>query len=124
MDVLIVDSSGEIIKRLKELLSVVPGISLIHEATNYREALSLQKKIAPAIVLADADLPGNKSAELIKKIRAGMNGTIIIIMALRMDEQLLFKYRSLGIDNIFDKYHDFEKIPELVAGIARKWPDK
>ncbi len=124
MDVLIVDSSFEIIKRLKELLSAIPAISFIHEAASFREASSVLKKIAPAIVLIDTNLPDNKSAELAKKIRSVLNDTTVIAMAIRIDEQLRFQYKSLGVQYLFDKYHEFDKIPEVVENLVRRKPKR
>jgi hypothetical protein len=36
------------------------------------------------------------------------------------DNQMQEKYRSSGADILFDKYHDFERIPEAINLIAAK----
>lgn len=114
MKVLIVDSSVEIIQRYKEMLSQIPGIQLIYNASNYADAILHITSFNPSVVLLDTNLPAGKSLELIKEIKLKKYNTKIIAIYNRIDDQLLNQYKINGIEHFIDKYNEFEKIPGLI----------
>ncbi len=119
MEVLIIDSSADIIKRLKELVAELDSIKAIHDAVTCKEAIEKIRVIKPAIVLIDINFPNNKSLECITEIKTYQKEATIIAMsngALPMDE---IQYRLHGVTHFFDKYHEFEKIPAAIQSLAK-----
>ncbi len=118
MEILIVDSSAQIIERLAELLSEVKIIKTIHRAVSYTQASALFNKIKPAVVLLDADLPANKSVDLLKEIKAANTETAVIVLSIHIDVLTKQKFTSAAADFFFDKYHEFEIIAYTINKIA------
>lgn len=114
MQVLIVDNSLLIIQRLEELLSETTIISRMYRAAFYKEALELFMLNRPDIVVLDISLPQNASYQLLKEIKNINPAAIVIILSIHIDEYTQQQCSMLGADFFFDKYHEFEKISEVV----------
>lgn len=125
MEILIVDSSLQIIKRLEELLSEAKNIKTIHRVVSYAQASAFFNTGIPDVVLLDTGLPGNKSVDLLKEIKAANTKTAVIVLSIHIDELTMKKHISAGADYFLDKYHEFEKIPVIIKNIAdnKKGPD-
>lgn len=118
MQVLIVDGSVEIVERIQQILTELDSVTTVYGAVAYKDGIDFFNKINPAVVLIDSGLPQNESFELIKDIRQSGAKTHVIVLLNGEDELLYGKFRSLGIDFFFDKYHEFEKIPAAFKYIA------
>jgi len=121
MKVLIVDSSSAIISRLKELLAELDTIKKIYDATKCKNAMALVKKHKPDIVLLDINLPKNESFDCLSEIKKLHNATVFIALANRGSSEVdAVKFKLKGVEFFFDKYHEFEKIPQAIRQIAKK----
>lgn len=118
MQILIIDSYREIINRLKDLVQETAGVKDIFSATNYNDAVKLLRLENPGVVILDMNLPENHSIELLKEIKGSASGTHVIVLSIHVNDQLQSQCELLGADYFFDKYHDFEKIPEVIGSIA------
>lgn len=118
MDILIVDNSKLIIKRLEELLSELAGIKSLHLASGYIEASELLEAVEPHVVLLDIMLPLNKSVDLLKEIRKTKRKTVVIVLSNYADPLTRKKYNVIGADYFFDKFNDMEKIAGTIKTIA------
>ncbi len=115
MQVLIVDSSIQIIERLEEIISEAENIIAVHGAVSYEEAKKLFKENKHDVVLLDINLRGNESLKLLREIKKTHGETCVIILFTHIDNYIQEQFKSLGADFFFDKYYDFEKISELLA---------
>lgn len=120
MIALVVDSSVHIIERLQHILSETENIKAVYGAVSYKDAARLLKKIKVDLVLIDADLQGDSSINLLTEIKASAINTTVIILTNKIADQAEKKYRAIGADFFFDKYHEFEKIPGAVKKIPMK----
>lgn len=118
MQVLIVDSSLPIIQRLEELLSESTKISGIYSAVTLHDALQLFKQHRPAMVVLDLNLPGNRSYELLRTIKDDVPTTVVIIVSIHIDEYTHQQCMAQGANYFFDKYHEFERIPQVINANA------
>ncbi len=118
MEILIVDSSAQIIERLAEIISEVKNIKTIHRAVSYVQAAALLSTAKPDVVVMDTGLPGNKSVDLLKEMKAAIPEMAVIVLSIHIDELTKQKFTSAGADFFFDKYHEFEKVTGTVNTIA------
>lgn len=118
MQVLIIDSSVEIIGRLEEILIEEKSIRMISTAISYKEAMKILNENKTDIVLLDCSLPGNGSLEILKEIKKPGSNISVILLSLETDNRKKEQCRLLGVDFFFDKYYDFEKIPNAIKTIA------
>ena len=118
MQVLIVDSSVQIIERLEEILAEEENINGIVSAVSYEEAIKLFNEKKPDVVLLDCSLPGNASLELLKEIKKESCKTSVIVLSIQEDNYMQEQCKLLGVDFFFDKYYGFEKIARAIKTIA------
>ncbi len=112
--VLVVDSSVMIIERWQNILTETKNIHSVYGAVAYKDASILFKEKKPNVVLLDGGLSGTMSIDLLKEFKKPNQNTTVIILTNSEDNLHKEKYQSLGADFIFDKYHDFEKIPAFI----------
>lgn len=120
MKVAIFDSSADIIERLKELVSESNYVQTIVYAGNYDDALKVVSETLPEVVILDLNLQQGLAYELIKKIHHNYKSIIIIVLSIHIEKEIQKQCLSLGASYFFDKYHEFEKIPDLLNTIAQK----
>lgn len=120
MQVLIVDSSIQIIERLEEILAEEENIDGIVSAVSYEEATKLINEKKPDVVLLDCSLPANGSLKLLKEINETCSKTSVIILSIQEHNYIYEKCRLPGVDFFLDKYYGFEKIPGAIKNIADK----
>ncbi|MEI9955752.1 MAG: response regulator [Ferruginibacter sp.] len=70
------------------------------------------------MVLLDDNLPANRSIELLNLIKKTNDAIPVIILANGIDNFTKLKYKALGADQFFDKYHEFELIPGVVNSLS------
>lgn len=120
MIVLVVDSSVQIIERLQHLLLETGKIKTVFGAVSFKDATRFLRKNRTDVVLLDGALPGSMSFDLLTEIKTSSPKTAVIIMVNRDDQQLKAKYKLLGADLVFDKYHEFEEISYLIDTLISK----
>jgi DNA-binding NarL/FixJ family response regulator len=117
MQVLIIDSSIQIIERLEQLLTEIDGISKCFGATNSTEGLNMFNEIKPDIILLDMNFPDNLSYNLIKQIKGSGQKNCLITLSIHIDNAIQEQCFLLGADFFFDKYFAYDKIPEAIGSI-------
>ena len=120
MTVLVVDSSVQIIERLQHMLTETESIKIAYGAVSFKDAERFFKENITDVVLLDGGLPGNISFDLVQEIKTVNTNTIVIILANSTDYYVQAKYKLHGADFFIDKYHDFEKIGEVIDYIVSK----
>src|SRR4051812_8629370 len=111
MMVLVVDSSVLIIERLQHILTEEENVSVVYGAVSYKDAMRIFKENETPVVLLDSDLPHTMSSDLLKEIKTTKPDTKVIMMVNAIEKYSVEKYKGLGADLFFDKYHEFETIP-------------
>lgn len=119
MVVLVVDSSAMIVKRWIGMLSEMSNIHAVYGAVFYQEALKLFKEVTPGVVLLDSGMPENETIDMLKEIQQAGLKTPVIVLANRFDEYIERQCKSYGAGFFLDKFHEFEKVPEIIESISR-----
>ncbi|MEQ1677313.1 MAG: response regulator [Chitinophagaceae bacterium] len=117
MVVLIFDRSKLIPERLISLISEAKKGAIFYKADTYEKATGLLDELTPQAVLLDFNFPGNSVIELLRMIRKSNEKTVVIVLFTVADDHKLKLYKEHGADFLFDKYHEFEKIPSVIATI-------
>jgi DNA-binding NarL/FixJ family response regulator len=118
VEILIVDSSMQIIIRLEEILLISVNITAFYRADSYEKAILFFKVNNPGVVLLDIGMPRNESFKLLKEIRQTGSKTCIIVLSIHIDKDIQEQCKLLGADFFLDKYHEFEKIPGIIDTIT------
>ncbi|MBX6371293.1 MAG: response regulator [Acidothermus sp.] len=85
--VLVVEDSGVERRFLRTALAAEPGVEVVAEARNVRDALALVDRLRPAAILLDLDLPGDAAIELIERVMASIPTPILVYTVARDDER-------------------------------------
>lgn len=116
--ILIVDTSTLMIRRLGELVSESGGIEKIEVSISYLDASKKIKSNPPDIVLLDLGLPAKDSIKLLRMIKRDNPEIFVIAVSGSADERIKRQCEQAGADCFFDKYNEFEKIPDVIRQIT------
>lgn len=116
----IIDNSITIIERLEAIISESNSDIQHFNANKYLQALELINLKKVNVLLIDFSFSENSGFTFLQYVKFRYPQIAVIIMF--NDEILLNREKCLnaGADFIFDKYHDFEKIPYLINQIRKK----
>lgn len=117
MRVLIADDSAVVRSRLTEMLSVIEGLEVVGEAVDALEALELQARMQPDVVILDIRMPGGNGIDVFQELKKAYPGTSVIILTNYPYDQIRSACNRLGADYFFDKSSEFEKIPEALISL-------
>lgn len=115
---MIVDKSTLLTRRLGELVTESAEIEDIEISISYLDASKKIKSNPPDIVLLDLALAGNNSMELLREIKKDNQKIFVIVVSDTPDERIKKQCEQAGADYFFDKYKEFEKIPDAIRQIA------
>jgi DNA-binding NarL/FixJ family response regulator len=112
--VLIVDDSEQIRKRLVEMLSESTQICIVGQTGNGEDALKMLRRLKPDTAIVDIRLPGSSGIELLKEIKALYPETTVIMLTNFDSPQYRSQCRRLGADHFLNKTLEFEKIVNTI----------
>jgi two-component system, NarL family, response regulator NreC len=120
--VLIADDHGVVRKGLRLLLEQYPELSVIGEAANGREAVTMAATLSPQIVVLDVAMPilnGIEAAEQILKVNSK---TGIIILTMHADESYLLRALNVGVKGYLLKESAEEDLLLGIRAVANGKP--
>jgi two-component system response regulator AlgR len=97
LDVLIVDDEPLARQRLQDLLSAEPGVRLVGEARDGREALEACERLTPDLVLMDIAMPVMDGLEAARRLAFASAGPAVIFCTA-YDEHALAAFEARAID--------------------------
>lgn len=114
MSIQIFDRSREVARRLAELIKE-SGIEMpVHTSDTYAGSVSLLHQMKAKYVLLDLNFPGNLSCTLVRLIKNSNPGCIVIVLYTHEDKLKINQCLEHGADYLFNKYDEFEKIPDVI----------
>lgn len=114
LNVLIVEDSLLIAKKMKLLLAPLEYIDLAGIAQNYEEAVTILEVIVPDVIILDIQMPGKSGIDLLTEIRLRHMKCRVIVFTNHSDPYFRNLCNQLGADFFLDKSTEFEKIPVLL----------
>lgn len=112
--VLIADDHAVLRQSLRYLLQSQPGIRVVGEAANGREAIDLAEKLKPDVVLMDTIMPGLNGIEATRQIRRSLPKTKVLVLTGYMEDEHIAGALQAGASGFVIKKSDTD---ELLLGI-------
>ena len=112
--VLIADDHTMLRQSLRYLLDTQPGIEVVGEASNGREAIDLAEKLKPDVVLMDTIMPGLNGIEATRQIRRQSPKTKVLMLTGYMEDEHVAGALQAGASGYVIKKSDTD---ELLLGI-------
>jgi len=120
--VLLVDDSRIVRERLAALISELPGVVLIGEASNVSEGVKKIRQLRPHIVVLDISMPGGNGIQVLEAVRKRGRAPHIIMLTNFAHEAYRERCLELGAEYFFDKSAEFENAVETIKELSRSRP--
>jgi DNA-binding NarL/FixJ family response regulator len=112
--VLVADDHTVVRQALRYMLESQPGLEVVGEASNGREAVDLAEKLAPDIILMDTVMPGLNGIEATRQIRRRQPKTKVLMLTGYMEDEHVAGALKAGASGYVIKKSE---IDELLLGI-------
>jgi len=112
--ILIVDSSDVMRLLLKGLL-VANNHEVVGSVKSIDEAITVLKKIKPAIAILELDTPMLECFNLARKIKSTYSETVIILISSEQDREIINQAKRAGADDFFTKPIDSKILLEAIV---------
>ncbi|MBL7065875.1 MAG: response regulator transcription factor [Anaerolineae bacterium] len=112
--VLLAEDHTIVRKGVRALLADEPGIEVIGEAEDGREAVQMAQQLLPDVVLMDYSMPGLNGLEATRQIKRWVPEVKVLVLTMHADKEYVFQILSAGASGYVVK----KAAPtELVAAI-------
>lgn len=123
MRVLLVDDHVMVRKGVLSILTAAPGIEVIGEATDGKEAVKVTLRQKPDLVLMDINMPELSGVEATRKIKAELPDTKVVILTVSETDKDLFEAIKAGADGyLLKNLGPEELVSALEAAYAGESP--
>ncbi len=112
--VMIADDHAVLRTSLRYLLEAQPGIEVLGEASNGREAVDLAEKLQPDVVLMDTIMPGLNGIEATRQIRRRLPKTKVLMLTGYLEDEHVAGALKAGASGYVVKKSELD---ELLLGI-------
>lgn len=120
LKVFIVDDSKLVSDRLISMISDIPGIEIVGQASNAQEAIGSIQKQKPDVVVLDIRMPGGNGFDVLEKIKKDKPALLIIMLTNYPYPQYRKKCMDAGADFFFDKSTEFHKVIEVLKQVVQE----
>jgi DNA-binding NarL/FixJ family response regulator len=128
--VLVVEDSGIVRERLIRLLSTVPNLRIVAEATTAAEAISKIAECAPDVVTLDLRLEQSSGLEVLRAVEDSVRRPCMAVLTNYGDSQSRRECIALGADFFFDKSLELVNLRSVLTELAAsakagiRWPGR
>lgn len=118
--VLLVDDHRLIREGISGMLERLPGVEVVGEAENGREALRLVDTHLPDLVIMDVSMPDLNGIQATQRIMQDHPETKVIGLSMHAEPQLVLGMLRAGASGYLLKNSAFEELAEALEAVANK----
>ena len=107
-------------KGISSMFEDNPSVSIIGEASNGQELLTLLKDIHPDLILMDLKMPGMDGIEATEHIKAKYPEIKIIVLSMYEDERFIIHLLELGVNGYLLKNAEPEEMEYTIETVMTK----
>ncbi len=119
LKVLLVDDHALFRAGIASLLASRPGVEVVGQAQNGREALEAARKLKPDLVLMDVHMPGVDGIQATRLIKAELPAVKVVMLTVSDQDKDLFEAIKGGAHGYLLKNLEPEELFEYLGGISR-----
>ncbi len=120
--ILLADDNPRVRESLRELLSMEKDLSVIGEATNGSEAVTMAGGLHPDIVLMDISMPLMNGLEATRLILQDRATTKVLILSSHDDDAYVQRSIALGASGYIVKQSDPRELPHAIRHACQGKP--
>ncbi len=117
--VLIADDHSMIRQGLKQILELENDMTVIAQASDGSEAISLARQFKPDVILMDINMPGTNGLQAIKDLKAEKSTARIIVLTMHEDREYLFKTLQFGAEGYVLKDAEPSVLIEAIRNVYK-----
>lgn len=104
---------------LRLMLSNVPNLDVVGEATNGREAITKAEELKPDIVIMDITMPEMNGIEATTELKRRLPRTKVLFLTMHENEELLFRTVQAGGSGYVLKKSADKELVEAIYQVSR-----
>jgi DNA-binding NarL/FixJ family response regulator len=104
---------------VKALLERMPGIEIVGEADDGREAIRLVEKLLPHIVIMDISMPGLNGLTALERIRIDYPDVMIVILSASANEEFVAQALRSGASGYIVKGSSPSELEMAIKAVIR-----
>lgn len=116
--ILVADDHRAFREGLQALLSTMPGLHVVAEATTGEEAVAHAMSLQPDVVLMDLQMPGLDGIEATKRIVSASPHIGVLVLTMFEDEESVFAAMRAGARGYLLKGADRGEIARAIAAVV------
>jgi DNA-binding NarL/FixJ family response regulator len=117
--VLIVDDHTLFRRGVRSLLSTVPGIEVVGEASDGETAVALTAELAPDVVLMDLQMPGTGGLAAIRTLTEHSPTANVLVVTMSEDDDSVFAAMRAGARGYVLKDMDADDLASAIIVVGR-----
>lgn len=119
MEIFLVEDSPPVRARLAEMLSAIPGVTLVGTATTAAEATQSILTRRPQLVVLDLSLGGGSSGfDVLRNVRSVAPEIDFYMLSNFSADPYRQLAEKLGARDFFDKTREFNRVRDVIASRA------
>ncbi|MEW5975653.1 MAG: response regulator transcription factor [Acidobacteriota bacterium] len=120
--ILLADDHGIVRKGLRFLLERQPGMQVVGEAANGRQAVQLAEELDPNVVIMDIAMPQLNGIEATAQILKRNSKVAVIILSMHADEEYLVRALSAGAKGYLLKDSAETDLVKAIQAVSKQRP--
>ena len=116
--VVLADDHRVVREGIRDRLEAEPGIEVVGEAADGRQALALVRRLAPDVVVLDVEMPEMTGVEVARAIRDGGLAARVLVLSGYDDAEYVSALLDAGAAGYLTKDESLRSIIEAVRGVA------
>jgi DNA-binding NarL/FixJ family response regulator len=114
MRVFVADDSPQVVERLTDLLSGLPGIELAGNAGEVSVGLQCILQSRPNALILDLEMPGGSGLDVLRAVRKELPDLWVLVCTNYPYPQYRKECLAAGANFFLDKSMEFDKIPIIL----------
>jgi DNA-binding NarL/FixJ family response regulator len=115
----LVDDQPGVRQGLRMLLTLEPDMTVVGEASNGREALTLAQQLAPDVVLMDVEMPEMDGIEAAAMMRASTPQSAVVMLSIHDDVSTRARTHAAGATAFVNKSGAIEALVATIRQAAQ-----
>ncbi len=117
--ILLADDHALFREGLAGIINNQPDMQVVGEANDGLEAFVKAQELKPDLILMDVQMPGMDGIEAVKQIKQVLPETIIVMLTVRGDDEMLFEALKNGAQGYLLKEIRSQDLLEMLRGAFR-----
>lgn len=123
MQVLLVDDSAIVRRRLAEMMGNLARVTVAGEAGSVAEALEKIPLLHPDVVVLDLHLPDGDGVAVLESAKRTVPAPVVVMLSNYSDDFYRTWCEAAGADFFLDKAKQFDELPKILSRVMNATAD-